>query len=124
MTELERIRANEILSAEAHHSRSRICLGRSSRHPPPHHPPARTRVERPFNTTYSQGHSANANEYMALNYRTDGLDLFVKGYLAQQNSYGKTTNMNRIKGSAIWQTNKNDVQTHKSQRFPVTGIQL
>ena len=25
--------------------------------------------------------------------------------------------MNRIKGSAIWQTNKNDVQTHKSQRF-------
>lgn len=28
--------------------------------------------------------------------------------------------MNRIKGSAIWQTNKNDVQTHKSQRFPVS----
>lgn len=25
--------------------------------------------------------------------------------------------MNRIKGCAIWQTNKNDVQTHKSQRF-------
>ena len=23
-------------------------------------------------------------------------------------SYGKTTNMNRIKGSAIWQTNKNE----------------
>ena len=118
MTELDRIRANEILSAEVIttpgaeyasdvaavirlHTIRRRGQGLSGH----------------FNTTYSQGHSANANEYMALNYRTGGLDLFVKGYMAQQNSYGKTTNMNRIKGSAIWQTNKNDVQTHKSQRF-------
>lgn len=107
ITELERIRANEILSAEVIttpgaeyasdvaavirlHTIRRRGQGLSGH----------------FNTTYSQGHSANANEYMALNYRTGGLDLFVKGYLAQQNSYGKTTNMNRIKGSAIWQTNK------------------
>ncbi len=118
MTELDRIRANRnLIRRSHHHSRSRICLGCSSRHPPPHICWRGQGLSGHFNTTYSQGHSANANEYMALNYRTGGLDLFVKGYMAQQNSYGKTTNMNRIKGSAIWQTNKNDVQTHKSQRF-------
>ena len=118
MTELDRIRANEILSAE-------VITTPGAEYASDVAAVIRLRTIRRrgqglsghFNTTYSQGHSANANEYMALNYRTGGLDLFVKGYMAQQNSYGKTTNMNRIKGSAIWQTNKNDVQTHKSQRF-------
>ncbi len=115
MTELDRIRANEILSAE-------VITTPGAEYASDVAAVIRLRTIRRrgqglsghFNTTYSQGHSANANEYMALNYRTGGLDLFVKGYMAQQNSYGKTTNMNRIKGSAIWQTNKNDVQTHKS----------
>lgn len=118
MTELDRIRANEILSAE-------VITTPGAEYASDVAAVIRLRTIRRrgqglsghFNTIYSQGHSANANEYMALNYRTGGLDLFVKGYMAQQNSYGKTTNMNRIKGSAIWQTNKNDVQTHKSQRF-------
>lgn len=107
MTELDRIRANEILSAE-------VITTPGAEYASDVAAVIRLRTIRRrgqglsghFNTTYSQGHSANANEYMALNYRTGGLDLFVKGYMAQQNSYGKTTNMNRIKGSAIWQTNK------------------
>jgi hypothetical protein len=116
--ELDRLRANEIISAEvittpgAEYASSVAAVIR-----------LRTIRQRGqglsgnFNTTYSQGHSANANEYMALNYRTGGLDIFVKGYMAQQNSYGETTNMNRIEGSAVWETNKSDVQINKNQRF-------
>lgn len=116
--ELDRLRANEIISAEvittpgAEYASSVAAVIR-----------LRTIRQRGqglsgnFNTTYSQGHSANTNEYMALNYRTGGLDIFVKGYMAQQNSYGETTNMNRIEGSAVWETNKSDVQINKNQRF-------
>lgn len=116
--ELDRLRANEILSAEiittpgAEYASSVAAVIR-----------IRTIRRRGqglsgnFNTTYSQGHSANANEYMALNYRTGGLDIFVKGYMAQQNSYGKTKNMNRINSTTNWETTKNDLQINKSQAF-------
>lgn len=117
-TELDRIRADEILSAEvittpgAEYASSVAAVIR-----------IRTIRQRGqglsgnFNTTYSQGHSPKTNEYMALNYRTGGLDIFIKGYMVQQNSYGKTTNMNRIDGTAMWETHKSDVQTYKNQRF-------
>lgn len=121
MTELDRIRANEILSAE-------VITTPGAEYASDVAAVIRLRTIRRrgqglsghFNTTYSQGHSANANEYMALNYRTGGLDLFVKGYMAQQNSYGKTTNMNRIKGSAIWQTNKMMCRPIRANVFPVS----
>lgn len=70
-----------------------------------------------FNTVYSLGHSPQSSEYMALNYRTGGLDIFVKGYLSQNNSYGKTTNMSRIDGNSVYVTTKEDLQINKSQRF-------
>lgn len=116
--ELERLRANEILSAEvittpgAEYASDVAAVIR-----------IRTIRQRgqgmsgSFNTNYSQGHSPNSSEYMALNYRTGGLDVFIKGYMRQQNSYGKSTNMNRIQGSAIWQTTKNDLRINKSHAF-------
>lgn len=116
--ELERLRANEILSAEvittpgAEYASDvaaviRICTIRRRGQG----------MSGNFNTNYSQGHSPSSSEYMALNYRTGGLDVFIKGYTAQQNSYGKATNMNRIQGSATWQTTKNELRINKSHVF-------
>lgn len=116
--ELDRLRANEILSAEvittpgAEYASSVASVIR-----------LRTIRQRgqgwsgQFNTNYSQGHSPGANEHISLNYRTGGLDVFVKGYLSQQNSYGKTTNRNRINGSHTWETKKRDLQINKSRTF-------
>ncbi len=117
-TELDRLRANEILSAEvittpgAEYASNVASVIR-----------LRTIRQRGqglsgnFHTNYSQGHSPAGSEHIALNYRTGGLDVFVKGYLSQQNSYGKTTNRNRINGSDVWETNKEDLQINKSQTF-------
>lgn len=116
--ELDRIRANEVLSAEvittpgAEYASDVAAVIR-----------IRTIRQRGqglsgnFNTTYSQGHSPKTNEYMALNYRTGGLDLFVKGYMVQQNTYGKTSNMNHIDGSAAWETTKRSTLINKRQVF-------
>lgn len=116
--ELERLRANEILSAE-------VITTPGAEYASDVAAVIRIRTIRRrgqgmsgnFNTNYSQGHSPKSSEYMALNYRTGGLDVFIKGYMAQQNSYGKATNMNRIQGSATWQTTKNDLRINKSQAF-------
>lgn len=116
--ELERLRANEILSAE-------VITTPGAEYASDVAAVIRIRTIRRrgqgmsgnFNTNYSQGHSPKSSKYMALNYRTGGLDVFIKGYMAQQNSYGKATNMNRIQGSATWQTTKNDLRINKSQAF-------
>lgn len=116
--ELERLRANEILSAE-------VITTPGAEYASDVAAVIRIRTIRRrgqgmsgnFNTNYSQGHSPSSSEYMALNYRTGGLDVFIKGYTAQQNSYGKATNMNRIQGSATWQTTKNELRINKSQAF-------
>lgn len=116
--ELDRLRANDILSAEiittpgaeyASDVAAVIRIRTIKRHG--------QGLSGNFNTSYSLGHSPNSSEYMALNYRTGGLDIFVKGYLAQRNSYGKTTNINHIDGSAIWETAKSDLQINKKQVF-------
>lgn len=70
-----------------------------------------------FNTVYSLGHSPLSREYMALNYRMGGLDIFVKGHLNQNNSYGRTTNLNHLDGKSVYETTKEDLQINKSQRF-------
>lgn len=116
--ELERLRANEILSAE-------VITTPGAEYASDVAAVIRIRTIRRrgqgmsgnFNTNYSQGHSPSSSEYMALNYRTGGLDVFIKGYMAQQNSYGKATNMNRIQGSATWQTTKNELRINKSHVF-------
>lgn len=116
--ELERLRANEILSAE-------VITTPGAEYASDVAAVIRIRTIRlrgqgmsgNFNTNYSQGHSPKSSEYMALNYRTGGLDVFIKGYMRQQNSYGKSTNMNRIQGSATWQTTKNELRINKSQAF-------
>ena len=117
-TELERLRANEILSAE-------IITTPGVEYASDVAAVIRIRTIRQhgqglsgnFNTTYSQGHSPNASEQLSLNYRTGGLDVFIKGHMTQRNSYGKTTNLNHIKGSAIWETTKSDLQTGKGTNF-------
>ena len=116
--ELERLRANDILSAE-------VITTPGVEYAPDVAAVIRIRTIRQhgqglsgsFNTTYSQGHSPNASEQLSLNYRTGGLDIFIKGYITQRNSYGKTSNLNHINGSALWETTKNDMQIAKGNKF-------
>lgn len=69
------------------------------------------------NLAYDQGSWANANQQVALNYRTGGLDIFVKGYVSENNSYGKTNAVIQTYGKDQWETIANDTQTSKSKRL-------
>lgn len=69
------------------------------------------------NLAYDQGSWANANQQVALNYRTGGLDIFVKGYVSENNSYGQTNAVIQTYGKDRWETIANDTQTSKSKRL-------
>ena len=69
-----------------------------------------------FNATYSQGHSASFSENMALNYRVGGLDLFVKGYLSEANTYATTSATQRMDVSSQWYTEKSTVELGRGNK--------
>lgn len=69
------------------------------------------------NLAYDQGRWANASQQVALNYRTGGLDIFVKGYVSENNSYGQTNAVIQTSGKDQWETIANDTQTSKSKRL-------
>lgn len=69
------------------------------------------------NLAYDQGRWANASQQVALNYRTGGLDIFVKGYFSENNSYGQTNAVIQTSGKDQWETIANDTQTSKSKRL-------
>lgn len=70
-----------------------------------------------MNLGYNQGRWANGDQQVALNFRTGGLDFFVKGYVSEKNSYGETEAVIRTEGKDVWETVAGDVQTSRSQRF-------
>ena len=69
------------------------------------------------NLNYSQGHWAKANQQVNLNYRTGGLDLFSKIYVSENNQYGQTTEIIRINGTDQWDITINDTQTGKNRNL-------
>lgn len=118
MGELDRLRATEILSAEVI-----TTPGPEYAADVPAVIRIRTLKQRGqgwsgnVNLAYDQGHWANANQQVSLNYRTGGLDIFVKGYVSEDNSYGQTNAVIQTSGKNQWETIANDIQTSRSKRL-------
>ena len=118
MGELDRLRADEIVSAEVI-----TTPGAEYAADVPAVIRIRTIKQRGqgwsgnVNLNYSQGHWAKANQQVNLNYRTGGLDLFSRISVFEDNRYGKTTEIIRINGTDQWDITINDTQTGKNRNL-------
>ena len=70
-----------------------------------------------INLNYNQGRWGMANQQASLNYRTGGLDIFVKGALTENDLYGKTNAIIQIDGTDQWRTTTEDTQTAIVRNF-------
>ena len=76
-----------------------------------------------INLNYTQGHWAQANQQVSLNYRIGGLDIFAKGTVYKNDLYGKTNEIIQINGKDQWNTTVKDTQTAKVRNLSVeTGF--
>ena len=57
-----------------------------------------------FQATYQQGRAYRMNESVSLNYRTGGLDLFVKGYINYGTTHSTDNTTQTMNTSAEWKT--------------------
>ena len=114
MSELDRLRADEIVSAEvittpgaeyASNVSSVIRIktvkqrgqGWSGR----------------FAANYNQGNTAGGYGQVKLNYRIGGLDIFGSGYVTQSTFYGNATADDRLVASSVWEMH---TQTHYDRK--------
>ena len=105
MGELDRLRADEIVSAEvittpgAEYAANVAAVIR-----------IRTIKQRGqgwsgnFQTTYQQGRAYRMNESVSLNYRTGGLDIFAKGYINHGTNHSTESTTQTMNTSAEWKT--------------------
>ena len=112
--ELERLRADEIVSAEvitipgAEYAANVAAVIR-----------IKTIKQRgqgwsgSFIANYSQGNLGNGYGQVNLNYRTGGLDIFGMGYVRRRTQYGNSTADNRLNASSIWEVH---TQKHYNQK--------
>ena len=70
-----------------------------------------------FYTDYSQGHEPIGNEGISLNYRTGGLDIFVKGDFAEINNYRTGTSSQDIYASSDWNQSTEDKSKQTYRTF-------
>ena len=118
MSELDRLRADEIISAE-------VITTPGAEYAADVAAVIRIRTIKQsgqgwsgnVNLNYSQGHWAKANQQVNINYRTGGLDLFSKIYVSENNQYGQTTEIIRINGTDQWDITINDTQTGKNRNL-------
>ena len=116
-TELDRLQANEILSAEIITTPG-VQYGSSVGAVIRLHT-IRKRgqgMSGSFYTDYSQGHEPIGNEGISLNYRTGGLDIFVKGDFAEINNHTTNISSQDIYASSDWNqsTENKSKQTYRT----------
>ena len=117
-TELDRLQANEILSAE-------IITTPGVQYGSSVGAVIRLRTIRKrgqgmsgsFYTDYSQGREPIGNEGISLNYRTGGLDIFVKGDFAEINNYRTGTSSQDIYASSNWNQSTEDKSKQTYRTF-------
>lgn len=118
ITELNRLQADEILSAEIittpgvqyGSSVGAVIRLRTIRR-------RGQGMSSSFYADYSQGHAPIANEGLSLNYRTGGLDIFVKTDFAEVNNYdGASITLQNIYASSEWNQSieHTDKQTYRT----------
>ena len=122
-TELDRLQANEILSAE-------IITTPGVQYGSSVGAVIRLRTIRKrgqgmsgsFYTDYSQGREPIGNEGISLNYRTGGLDIFVKGDFAEINNHTTNISSQDIYASSDWnQSTENKSKQTNNPTAPSTA---
>ena len=71
-----------------------------------------------FSSAYRQGKEYYANGNAALNYRTrNGMDFFVRGYLTDNNALINTTANDQLQASSTWDYQKSDTWRNRSKYY-------
>ena len=66
---------------------------------------------------WSQGHEGKGREGLSLNYRTGGLDVFVKGNFKENSSYIKNKTISLMNTSSAWTMMSDNIQTGNDSNF-------
>ena len=119
LQELDRLRADEILSAE-------IFTNPGAEHGAEVTSVIRLKTVRKagegwsgnFSAAYRQGKKHYCNANAALNYRLrNGMDFFVRGYLTEQNSQIDATANDQLQASSIWDYQKDATWLFKTKYY-------
>ena len=118
MSELDRLRADEIVSAEVI-----TTPGAEYASDVPAVIRIRTVKQRgqgwsgSIATNYSQGNLPGGYGQIRLNYRVGGLDIFGMGYVTRSTFYGNSTADDRLEASSIWESHTQMHYNQKSDYF-------
>lgn len=66
---------------------------------------------------WSQGHEGKGREGLSLNYRTGGLDVFVKGNFKENSSYIKNQTISLMNTSSVWTMMSDNIETGNDSNF-------
>ena len=116
--ELERLRADEIVSAEVI-----TTPGAQYAADVPAVIRIRTIKQRgqgwsgSLASNYDRGHKARGYEQVKLNYRTGGLDIFGSGYVTRSTFYGNSTSDDRLEASSVWDMHTQTLRDRKLDYF-------
>ncbi len=118
MSELDRLRADEIVSAEvittpgAEYASNVSSVIR-----------IKTLKQRgqgwsgSILANYSQGNKERGYSQVNLNYRTGGLDIFGMGYVTRSTFYGNSTSDDRLEASSVWDMHTQTLRDRKLDYF-------
>lgn len=117
-SELSRLQANEILSAE-------IITTPGARYASAVKAVIRIRTIRQrgqglsgsFYADYSQGHAGKGNEGITVNYRTGGLDIFANTYIRESGAYSTQQAITQMQASSAWESHSNQMSTGRENYF-------
>ena len=116
--ELKQLQADEVLSAE-------IIMNPGARYSSSTGAVIRLKTKRKRGqglsgqavANWSQGRNGRGNEGLSLNYRTGGLDVFVRGHFFENNDYSSSTTNTTMWTSSTWRTAIHNTGTDRSTNF-------
>lgn len=116
--ELKQLQADEILSAE-------IIMNPGARYSSETGAVIRLKTKRrqgyglsgQAQANWSQGRNGRGNEGLSLNYRTGGLDVFVRGHFFENNDYASSDTRNTMWTSSTWRTVIHKSGTDRNANF-------
>ena len=68
-------------------------------------------------TYYDRGQKVRGYEQVKLNYRTRGLDIFGSGYVTRSTFYGNSTSDDRLEASSVWDIHTQTLRDRKLDYF-------
>lgn len=116
--ELKQLQADEVLSAE-------IIMNPGARYSSETGAVIRLKTKRKSGqglsgqaaVNWSQGRNGRGNEGLSLNYRTGGLDIFVRGHFFENNDYSSSTTNTVMWTSSTWRTAIHNSGTDRNANF-------